>query len=424
MTRKHYSFHLVLAIALGIAGMGIARGQVLDLSPIDQPGNGGLREGFAGDRPLVPYGDEESLLALPQGVEELAVPHHDYSGNESWRDAESDEWGRFPLFTESTGTWLRRGWWSAEVDAVIMNRMWKRDDQVLAFDTQSFRNLHLDRDSPGAETGIRLSLGRFLFRDASNRDHVVEFTAFGGSEFSQHDTLTSRNGGNTLQVVQTFSGANAGFDGSRAMRFDYGSRFNSFELNYRVKGRPARDRMEYLADGNWVRRTNRGFTKHFLVGLRHFDTVDRFSWSAESISTMGGQDGQYDIRTDNDLFGLQIGRSLLYDSDRWSVELMGKGGVYHNNLVAETELAITNNVNNSFTTSNRESAISFIGEVQLIARYHLRPNLSLRAGWEMMYLTNLAHAPDQLTFSPDEGYFSGSGDPFYNGALFGLEGYW
>jgi hypothetical protein len=103
---------------------------------------------------------------------------------------------------------------------------------------------------------------------------------------------------------------------------------------------------------------------------------------------------------------------------------MGKGGVYHNNLVAETELAITNNANNSFTTYNRETAISFIGEVQLIARYHLRPNLSLRAGWEMMYLTNLALAPDQLTFSPDEGRFSGKGDPFYNGALFGLEGYW
>ena len=130
------------------------------------------------------------------------------------------------------------------------------------------------------------------------------------------------------------------------------------------------------------------------------------------------------ISTDNDLFGLQLGHSLLYDSDRWSVELMGKGGVYHNHMVAETEFDVTNNPNNSFTTYNSQSAISFIGEFQLIARYHLRPNLSLRAGWEMMYLTNIAHAPDQLTFSPDEGRFSGKGDPFYNGALFGLEGYW
>lgn len=374
--------------------------------------------------PARPYDGEDSLLYAPDQVEELPLTHRDYSGTEAWRDPASDEWGRFPSFTESTGTWLRRGWWSAEVDAVMMNRMWKRDDQILAFDTQSFRSLLLTRDSPGAETGVRLSLGRFLFRDTMNRDHVVEFTAFGGSEFSQHDILSSRTGGNSLQVVQLYSNANASFDGSRRMRIDYDSRFNSFELNYRVKGRPARDRMEYLPDGHWVRRTNRGFTKHFLVGLRHFDAVDRFSWAAEGIASLGGQDGRYDIDTDNDLFGLQLGHSLLYDSDRWSVELMGKGGVYHNHMVAETELDITNSANNSFTTYNSQSAISFIGEFQLIARYHLRPNLSLRAGWEMMYLTNIAHAPDQLTFSPDEGRFSGKGDPFYNGALFGLEGYW
>jgi hypothetical protein len=423
VTRKPVTSHLLFALIVGLGAAGAAA-QNLEMPPLDMPSDIELGQPIEVVRPGPFDRGEASLLDSPESqFDDQSLPHQDYSGTESWRDPSYEEL-QIPSFTESTGTWLRRGWWSAEADAVMMNRMWKRDDQVLAFDNQSLRDLLLTRDSPGAETGMRLSLGRFLFRDTINRDHVLEFSVFGGSEFSQHDTLTSRNGGNTLGVVQLYSGANASFDGSRAMRIDYDSRFNSFELNYRVKGRPARDRMEYLPDGHWVRRTNKGFTKNFLIGLRHFDSVDRFSWTAESISTLANQNGRYDIDTDNDMFGLQLGHSLVYDSDRWSVELMCKGGVYHTWQVAETELAITNNTANSFTTYNSDARISFLGEFQLITRYHLRPNLSLRAGWEMMYITNQVLAPDQLTFSPDEGRFSGKGDPFFNGALFGLEGYW
>ena len=32
---------------------------------------------------------------------------------------------------ESTGTWLRRGFWYAETDAVVFNRMWKRKDAAI-----------------------------------------------------------------------------------------------------------------------------------------------------------------------------------------------------------------------------------------------------------------------------------------------------
>src|SRR3954471_20153027 len=38
---------------------------------------------------------------------------------------------------ESTGTWLRRGFWYAETDAVIFNRMWNRKDKRLAAEDQN-----------------------------------------------------------------------------------------------------------------------------------------------------------------------------------------------------------------------------------------------------------------------------------------------
>jgi hypothetical protein len=52
------------------------------------------------------------------------------------------------------------------------------------------------------------------------------------------------------------------------------------------------------------------------------------------------------------------------------------------------------------------------------------PNLSLRASYEMMYLTSTALAPVQATFIPEFAALATTGDPFYHGASFGVEAYW
>jgi hypothetical protein len=78
----------------------------------------------------------------------------------------------------------------------------------------------------------------------------------------------------------------------------------------------------------------------------------------------------------------------------------------------------------NFINRITEDEISFIGETRLIARWHLRPNMSLRAGYELMYVTSVALAPHQVNFIPGFTKLATSGDPFYHGASFGLEGYW
>src|SRR3954466_5850361 len=62
---------------------------------------------------------------------------------------------------ESTGTWLRRGFWYAEADAVIYNRMWNRKDKRFAAEDQ---NVTLG-PSPGTSLGfnpIFLNTNRIL----------------------------------------------------------------------------------------------------------------------------------------------------------------------------------------------------------------------------------------------------------------------
>ena len=350
--------------------------------------------------------------------------HGDYGGNSVLSDQACGVWGDKPVLTESTGTWLRRGWWFTEIDAVVLQRQWKRDDVTLSFDTSSGRRLHINRADPGASGSVRLTLGRFLFRDDENRDHTMEFTVFGGGEWSQNDTITSNSGGNTLSVPPGVGKFNLGFNQANSMAVEYSSRFNSFEMNYRVKGRMGRDRMELGANGQWVRRANNGITKQFLVGLRYFDLADIADWTATDIATQGGEDGRYFVKTNNDLFGSQVGGSIMIERDRWNLEFGGKGGLFINDVKSNSNLAITNNAANSYIVANRETALSFVGEFQMLGRYHLRPNLSLRAGYQVMYVSAVALAPDQFNFSPDAGRFPYTGDPFYYGAIFGFEGYW
>jgi hypothetical protein len=54
----------------------------------------------------------------------------------------------------------------------------------------------------------------------------------------------------------------------------------------------------------------------------------------------------------------------------------------------------------------------------------LTPSFSLRAAYELMLIESVALAPSQATFITEFAFLNTSGDPFYHGASFGIEGYW
>src|SRR6185369_13439942 len=125
--------------------------------------------------------------------------------------------------------WLRRGFWYAEADAVIWTRTWNRNNQFYAvedanvnspnffrgpitvFNTNRF--LMLDGSQPGSDASVRVTLGHFLFRDQSNRDHTAEFTANTGGDWSQ-DLVLGSVVDFGLFVPFIVDGANRSFDGS------------------------------------------------------------------------------------------------------------------------------------------------------------------------------------------------------------------
>lgn len=354
-----------------------------------------------------------------------------------------------PALLESTGTWLRRGFWYSEVDVMLMDRIWRRDNFLLAFQANAGGNenqLVVNGGYIGAEAAPRLNLGRFLFRDHKNRDHAMEFVAYGGGQWEQSGRLDATEG-NTLNsgfysilVSENFNGqvatripldqGNISFDGATSTQYEYDSRFNDFELNYRVSSRMLRDRMELEPSGAWVRRAQPSLTGSVLAGLRYFNLSEEFDWQAFGIDEDNNpatdpQTGNYRVRTDNDLVGTQLGFTASYETARWSLGLKTKSGMFLNHTDVNSAFEVTGGVtsgDNDLTIDN----LSFIIESGLLAKWHLSSNFSLRAGFEVLYVSSVAHASEQLNFIPVQTADAAivNGDSTFMGGLIGFEGYW
>lgn len=389
--------------------------------------------------------------------------------------------GCSPAITESSGTWLRRGLWYADLDAVIMSRTWDSDgvslieeytaplDQViLSTGIFAFTNVEavqaqaLGETSPGYDGSGRLSLGRFLFRDQTNRDHTFEMVVFGGAELVEqlgaeqqlftlderaligqdpNGALRDQRGLHVPQAVDS-SGpldrddifAFSSFDRSNTMTVDYSSSFHSWEWNYNVAQRMRKDRMELQPSGEWIRRASPGYSWDYTAGFRYFDLSESLDWFATDIASVdatdGDTDGSYLVRTSNNLFGLQLGVGLTYETDRWNVTVSTKQGMFINDARATTDLNYVDPDGdalialNNHSTDLHENGVSYMGTGSIQARYHLRPNLSLRAGWEFMLVTGVSLAPNRADFNPGQRQLHITGDAFYHGISCGTEYYW
>jgi hypothetical protein len=394
----------------------------------------------------LPMLDSGPSLAQPQS-EDFAQPTLSpametdaHAGFHYGDPAPYDLWQNYPAPIESTGTWLRRGFWYAEVDAVAWNRMWNRDGQWFAaddIDVQSptfflqrltllttNRIMILDGAQPGRDASVRATLGHFLFRDQRNRDHTAEFTAFGGGDWTQNRIISSIDQFGLFVPFQV-DGQNRSFDASSRQTMDYASHYSSFELNYRLKQRMGHDQLVMDPEGCWHRAASTGFTWDYLAGVRFLDMTDILDWRAEDM-LQAGLDGIYQIRTNNSMFGYQMGSGCTFETSRWSIGVNGKGGVYVNHAKGHSVLNYTSAGDDAddFDLRMGNDELSFVGEAHLTGKWHLTPNFSLRASYEMMYLTAVALAPHQATFIPEFAALATTGDPFYHGASFGVEGYW
>jgi hypothetical protein len=146
--------------------------------------------------------------------------------------------------------------------------------------------------------------------------------------------------------------------------------------------------------------------------------------------TPGGPAGNYppfwNTSTRNNLYGLQIGASgKLLELGRLSLVGLIKVGLFDNNAEQATGVSLAKVVYPSKATTNHAA---FIGEAGLEAKYQVTNGLTLKAGYEVLWLEGVALAAGQiqetLTSRPATvgalGVNSGSGVLFH-GVTAGLE---
>lgn len=293
--------------------------------------------------------------------------------------------------------------WTASADALFLSR--SRSDSVgLMFsnnpvtnnpDQEILNGRDLDQD---LAVGPRLSLKRCL-----NCRYDFELTYFGidgwDTEFSRPTPFHVSFPG----FVQGYGVPANPAAGTGA--FASGSDLYSVEANLLRK---VSDDVSLLLGFRWLQ----------LDDSLHF----RFTPAAGATRT------DLAIDADNDLFGLQTGAvGTLFERGAFSLVGWGKAGVYHNDAgqISRVDLPFLPLVG---ATNDSDEDTSFVGDIGLIGIRRVSDCWAIRAGYQLLWINNVALAPEQLTGINDVtvpvSVVNNRGDVFYHGALLGLQANW
>ncbi len=349
----------------------------------------------------------------------------------------------------STNSWFRRGYWYSQADITFLLRT-NITTTIFAAD-QSFKTTGTDGQpvdigletrpmlasqsvAPTYEPGVRLTLGRMLGQDNVNRDHSVEFGFLGLTEYSERATLSAVEargletalapGAEYRFGTGVVNSSFTGFSETSVQTLQYDSDFNSGEMNFRIAGRPMRDRLMLQPNGNWVRHGATSQLKTFLFGARYVGINDRMLYTAFEDPDRNTLSGELEVETSNHMFGMQIGGELMENYTNWSWGIRFKAAGMYNFADRNSRLLQTAEDLGTRTEALDRNNLAPLLDGGIVASYQLRPNISLRASYDMMYITGIANAIENARLGDTFPKFEVTGDAFYHGLSVGLETLW
>jgi len=277
--------------------------------------------------------------------------------------------------------------WTFGADAVFMQRG-RPDSLVLMQDAAApARNLNADAFGFDFTTGWDVSLER----NTINGGLEARLLSIDG-----WNSATTAMVGPPPTLVRINNFVPFFLPGVTSVNATYNSELLSAELNLR---RRLTDRINLLGGFRYLE-----LDEHFHATLN----------AAVLPST-------YDTATQNRLYGGQLGAdATLWCGDRLTVEGLLKAGIFHNiagqNTILDTGVVVVN-------AADDDDRVAFLGELAFTANYCLTDTLSLRAGYDLLWVETVALAADQI---PATNFFTGGGiaadgGAFYHGAFVGLE---
>jgi len=162
----------------------------------------------------------------------------------------------------------------------------------------------------------------------------------------------------------------------------------------------------------------------WFSGFRYIDFGERFNMTAQKTIAMAPENGSYNIRTANHLYGAQLGARIRQTWGRFGWEGSGAAGIYLNN--AQQSQSVTDFPNFPLrNASSSSNSTAFLGDANLSGIYRLNNIWNLRAGYNVIWIEGLALAPNQLdtNFAAAQGGRNqdNSGGMLLHGVNFGIE---
>ena len=338
--------------------------------------------------------------------------------------------------------------------------------------------------SPDIAAGYRATVGRYLGRDTNNRDQFLEFTFWGMNAWTEAKTLNGelrplydetlqydttqalriQNGldlpdvgnwvGNLTSFFQVITddavnnqiataddrALSTAFNNAELHSSVYYSRIDNFELNARIRPRNRAAGRLVMQNDRWQRECEPGTFISYLFGARALSIDERFDFYSRggrfnAVNNSPVLDyvatGNYLVRTHNDLLGIQFGMDFINRRCKWMYGVRVKAGPFVNFSDQFSDI-LTQTAGDPLATPQlaihrqaRHDGAALVGEVGFVGSYKIRPNFSVRASYDFMWVTGLALAPEQLQFETNpEARVNTNGHIYYHGLTLGAEWIW
>jgi hypothetical protein len=163
-------------------------------------------------------------------------------------------------------------------------------------------------------------------------------------------------------------------------------------------------------------------------GFRYINLAERLNLTAQRTVSGAVEQGTYNIRTANNLFGAQLGARVRRTQGRFGWEATGFSGIFLNNAQQSQTVTDFPNFPLRPTVSSSRDGAAFVGGANLTGLYLLNNVWNIRAGYSVLWIEGLALAPDQLDFnfamSPSGNQLHNGGGLLLHGINVGLEARW
>lgn len=190
-----------------------------------------------------------------------------------------------------------------------------------------------------------------------------------------------------------------------------------------------------------------GVTNHDAIAdysalLRNFElninqqVRDCWTWSLgfryvnleDELGVCQGTFFTHRARTQNNLFGGQVGaESWLLSCGRLTLDATAKAGLYFDEATSDYSFRFPAIPLADTDLSAGRNQLSFVGEIGLVGTYRLTNRISLRGGYQLLWIEGVAIAPDQfaaLAPAPGTMAIEADGGVFYHGVIAALEVNW